>query len=349
MSDDKAARLASLSKALAAARLTHEVSQLEDRVASSRNITQVPAVPRCEVVVDATAMTLGLDVVKRWVGECAVDVIIPLAVLDDLDRLKKGAETANIKAREAIRWLDRNPTGKKTAVVNVGTSAKGSLRFQGQEERWEGGWEACERFFIPPVEPEPALADTHSTSTPAERAEDSQEEEEEEEDLSPQHIDTPRYLRSLFHCYLFLHEKNPSIPLVTDDLEVAQYCSWYGIVCVSLGEMDKRIVRGVKEWKAKYGQGMRSGSGHGKEGSGGRSGRSGSRQNGRGGGSSRPGSARSEGGGGRGRPGGSPGIARAELAAPVSTVPSRGRGGPVPVILARGSPTPRGRGTLFEP
>ncbi|GAO49304.1 hypothetical protein SAICODRAFT_9237 [Saitoella complicata NRRL Y-17804] len=349
MSDDKVARLASLSKALAAARLTHEVSQLEDRVASTRSNIQVPPVPRCEVVVDATAMTLGLDVVKRWVGECAVDVILPLAVLDDLDRLKKGAETANIKAREAIRWLDRAPTGKKTAAGNGGTSTKGSFRFQGQEERWEGGWEACERFFIPPVEPE--LADTDSTHTPSETKDDTEHaedaEEEEEEDLGPQHTDTPRHLRSLFHCYLFLHEKNPSIPFVTDDLELAQYASWYGIVCVSLEEIDKRVVRGVKEWKAKYGQS--SGTGHGREGSGGRSGRSGSRQNGRGGGGSRPGSARSEGRGGRGRPGGSPGTARAEPAAPVFIVPSRGRGGPVPVILARGSPAPRGRGTLFEP
>ncbi|XP_074651204.1 nonsense-mediated mRNA decay factor SMG5-like [Tubulanus polymorphus] len=86
-----------LMRDMAQLRLQAEVNQLE----GSLKLDNHPILPPY-VVVDVTALCEGLDNVRSMINSARFIIIIPLAVIDNLDNLKKESS----KARDAIRWLE---------------------------------------------------------------------------------------------------------------------------------------------------------------------------------------------------------------------------------------------------
>ncbi|KAI8590705.1 hypothetical protein BDZ88DRAFT_84347 [Geranomyces variabilis] len=92
-----------LMKALATERLKDQVTALEHGLATLKRRTRRPLT----VAFDAGCYVSATARVRRWIcgGQCAV--VVPLAVIDDLDALKKGSAEKNARAREAIRFLEQ--------------------------------------------------------------------------------------------------------------------------------------------------------------------------------------------------------------------------------------------------
>ncbi|KAI8995163.1 hypothetical protein BC832DRAFT_596061 [Gaertneriomyces semiglobifer] len=88
-----------LMKTLATERLRDQVLNLEKQVAKQHELPIVMA--------DTDSWIWQMSKVKTWLMSRNCVIIIPLKVIDDLDRLKKGNEGINARAREAIRYLEQ--------------------------------------------------------------------------------------------------------------------------------------------------------------------------------------------------------------------------------------------------
>ncbi|XP_064619024.1 nonsense-mediated mRNA decay factor SMG5-like isoform X2 [Lineus longissimus] len=94
---DTEARRNQLMRDMAHLRLQAEVNQLEGSLKLESNPNLPPY-----LIPDASALTDGLDCIKHMANSARFIIIIPLAVIDNLDLLKKDS----CNAREAIRWLE---------------------------------------------------------------------------------------------------------------------------------------------------------------------------------------------------------------------------------------------------
>ncbi|KAI9097088.1 hypothetical protein DFS34DRAFT_650459 [Phlyctochytrium arcticum] len=88
-------------KALATERLKDQVSTLEKRIIQMKEISRPMILP------DADCFVNNLGLIKKWLVTRACIIIVSLDVIDDLDRLKKGTEKQNARARETIRYLEQ--------------------------------------------------------------------------------------------------------------------------------------------------------------------------------------------------------------------------------------------------
>jgi protein SMG5 len=97
---DVEARRNQLMKDMAQLRLQAEVSQLEGSLQSQDAASHASLPPY--LVIDAPSVCDHLALIKQLAASSRFIVIVPLAVVDHLDILKKD----NAGAREAIRWLE---------------------------------------------------------------------------------------------------------------------------------------------------------------------------------------------------------------------------------------------------
>jgi hypothetical protein len=105
-------------------------------------------------------------------------------VLDELDKLKKGSDSINMKTREVIRYLDRRT--KSPPARGVESKPIGSLRTQAPEEMF-ADWDDCE---ILARNKESALATKE---------------------------EIPRYFRGIVNCLLYQRSKGNEFCVITDD------------------------------------------------------------------------------------------------------------------------------------
>ncbi|TPX63158.1 hypothetical protein SpCBS45565_g06822 [Spizellomyces sp. 'palustris'] len=99
--DAKKKEMHKLMKALATERLKDQVSTLE------QNINKLKELSCPMILIDTNGYVNHLGFVKKWLASRKSIVIVPMDVIDNLDRLKKGTEKINAKAREAIRYLEQ--------------------------------------------------------------------------------------------------------------------------------------------------------------------------------------------------------------------------------------------------
>jgi len=227
-SQEKADRHAKLCEALAAARLNYQVSELESRVAG-QNRSAARSTQSIKCVIDATVLTEALDITKGW----NVESIVPLEALSHLDRLKKGGEQVNIKAREAIRFLERCQNRKSKRETGI--------RIQSEQEKF-ASWTVCEKFFQKPpsiVSQSPVESSLGSLKHQQTITEGSHESENEVEIFEFQN--TPRYIRGSLGLFLFLQEhanRSETIKLVTNDRELSEWALKFSITTVTPSDME---------------------------------------------------------------------------------------------------------------
>ncbi|BGP36733.1 hypothetical protein JCM10449v2_000635 [Rhodotorula kratochvilovae] len=208
------------SKALGAAFLAHQVSELErsvDTLAFSRD----PRLYGCgggrggrggrggagggrqakrEVrVVDASALVHALPVLKRWIREDAYQLVVPLSALSTLDLLKKAPEPLHELAREATRFLETQLNIARQiqgAFSPADADERTRLRAQAQSE--ELSWAEVEKLFKVPEDWVVELPAGVELPPP--------EEGEEPAPLPlPTVNDIPLHLRSTLQCILHFY------------------------------------------------------------------------------------------------------------------------------------------------
>ncbi|GAA5820116.1 hypothetical protein JCM3770_003357 [Rhodotorula araucariae] len=160
------------SKALGAAFLAHQVSELErsvDTLAFSRDPRLYgrgggrggrggrsggggagPATREIRVV-DASALVHALPVLKRWIREDAYQLVVPLSALSTLDLLKKAPEPLHELARDATRFLETQLNIARqiqAAFAPADANERTRLRAQAQDE--ELSWAEVENMFTVP-------------------------------------------------------------------------------------------------------------------------------------------------------------------------------------------------------
>ncbi|KAJ3000967.1 hypothetical protein HDV02_000036 [Globomyces sp. JEL0801] len=89
-----------LMKAMASERLKDEIITLETQLGGFQHLDVMV------YVLDTDCMIFRLNTVKSWLMSRKCVLVIPLDVIQSLDRLKKGTEKINTQARDAIRYLE---------------------------------------------------------------------------------------------------------------------------------------------------------------------------------------------------------------------------------------------------
>ncbi|KAJ3342828.1 hypothetical protein HDU93_000958 [Gonapodya sp. JEL0774] len=117
-----------LSRRLATERLRDQVDQLEKAIANEPAL----AVLATDVFVNR------MPLIRRWVASGKVVMVLSMAVIDDLDVLKKGNEKENAHAREAIRFIEQ-----RQVLLRSG-HAKAALRSQKVFESKTLDWKLVE-------------------------------------------------------------------------------------------------------------------------------------------------------------------------------------------------------------
>ncbi|RKO89343.1 hypothetical protein BDK51DRAFT_25867 [Blyttiomyces helicus] len=124
-----------LMRVLATERLKDQVNTLE------RNLSNLNTLSCPIVVLDVDCYVDHLRLVKNWLMTQACMIVIPSDVIDSLDRIKKGTDLTNVRAREAIRYLEQR--------FRFRTS---HLRAQGPDEHLEA-WDASGRCHVDSPDP----------------------------------------------------------------------------------------------------------------------------------------------------------------------------------------------------
>ncbi|KAJ3115258.1 hypothetical protein HDU96_000973 [Phlyctochytrium bullatum] len=90
-----------VAKALAVELLKNQIGSIESSLQRIRDITVPILIP------DSLCYVQNLKFIKTILMSRSAVLVIPQAVLHDLDRMKKGSDLMNVRAREAIRYLEQ--------------------------------------------------------------------------------------------------------------------------------------------------------------------------------------------------------------------------------------------------
>ncbi|GAA5923013.1 uncharacterized protein JCM15063_003499 [Sporobolomyces koalae] len=224
------------SKALGAAFLAHQVSQLEKsvdtltfsrdsrisarRTASTRAsgaATAGSARPgsRPVRVVDASTLVHALPVLKRWVRQDKYQLVIPLAALSTLDILKKAPPPLNDQARDATRFIESQlDIARQIQAAWTGADADARIRVRAQRANEELPWNQVEKKFSIPHDYQTELPLTEA-GQPLELPPTEEGEEPYQLPL-PTANDIPRNLRSSLQCVLYFDSLDNKKSVPTD-------------------------------------------------------------------------------------------------------------------------------------
>ncbi|BGP21714.1 hypothetical protein Rt10032_c01g0417 [Rhodotorula toruloides] len=207
-------------KALGAAFLAHQVSELEksvDMLAFSRDPrlhggrggrggrgrgggSGESRQDKREVrVVDASALVHALPVLKRWIREDRYQLVVPLSALSTLDLLKKAPNPLHDLARDATRFLEGQlDIARQIQAAFSPADADARTRLRAQRQTEETPWSEVEKLFKVPEGWVVELPEGVEVPPPAVG--------EEAESLPlPTANDIPRDLRSTTQCLLHFH------------------------------------------------------------------------------------------------------------------------------------------------
>lgn len=142
-----------------------------------------------------------------------------MPVLDELDKLKRGAEPINAKARLTIRFLDGKTKARSRPARNTDVdSPSGTFRVQTSEELFKT-WEECEDL-----------------------ANESGVESIEKNDI-------PRHLRGMVNCVLFQRSQGNEYVIATDDSDLITFVERWGITTMSGKEVDTKSAQGLERFR----------------------------------------------------------------------------------------------------
>ncbi|GAA5866142.1 hypothetical protein JCM3774_004096 [Rhodotorula dairenensis] len=239
MADEEELKRQRQSKALGAAFLAHQVSQLEQSVdtltfsrdprlysgggsrgakgANVRGATRGGGATRAggskldrqrQVrVIDPSALVHALPVLKRWIREDKYKLIVPLSALSTLDILKRAPEPLHGLARDATRFLE-GQLGIAHQIQSAFSpeQAEARLRLRAQTASEELSWPEVQRLFAVPQDWVVRLPEGVELPPAVE------EEGEAQPPPLPLPIadDIPRHLRGALQCALyFATERTP--------------------------------------------------------------------------------------------------------------------------------------------
>ncbi|GAA5870295.1 hypothetical protein JCM16303_001953 [Sporobolomyces ruberrimus] len=242
MATDEAAKREKQSKALGAAFLAHQVSELERSVdtltfsRSNRGSNTARggggssrsrgggAAPRSGSggitikpirIVDASTLIHALPVLKRWVRQDEFQLVVPLSALATLDILKKSPPPLHDQAREATRFLETQFSIARqiqsSFSSNPSSSSNSRIRLRAQANTEELSWSQVEKLFRVPEGYIVELPTDENTGEPIELPPP-----EEGQDPFPLPLptanDIPRSLRSTLQCVLYFYSSKPPSP-----------------------------------------------------------------------------------------------------------------------------------------
>ncbi|GAA5832160.1 hypothetical protein JCM11251_004262 [Rhodosporidiobolus azoricus] len=215
------------SKALGAAFLAHQVSELEHKV-DTLTFSRDPRVYNAggrggrggaaggkgaaggarqgkrEIrVVDASVLVHALPVLKRWVREDTYQLVVPLSALSTLDLLKKASPPLADASRLATLFLETQfNIARQLSAAFPPAEADARIRLRPQKEGEEMPWVEVEKKWNVPEGWEVELPEGVELPPPE------VEEGEEPPPLPlPTANDIPRHLRSTLQCALHFQQK----------------------------------------------------------------------------------------------------------------------------------------------
>ncbi|KAG5462090.1 MAG: hypothetical protein BJ554DRAFT_5615 [Olpidium bornovanus] len=233
-------------RAMAQQLLKDQVSHLEQNLGnvSVSGMARVGAVKPRDVVVDVTVLLEQFPVLKRILSSGKYHVTLLLnelsvgfsfAVIDELDVLKKGTGVVNVRAREAVRYLDhtlskRGPSRTPPPASRGGRrdqqqqhQKRTMLRVQRHNERLPA-WSAAAEFLLPPT----GALDAAAAASP-------------DHPFTFEHVSkVPKRLRDAISCCLWRRKAGACgqedatgqaavVTLVTEDAEQAEFAARFGI------------------------------------------------------------------------------------------------------------------------
>ncbi|GAA6001885.1 hypothetical protein JCM10207_002364 [Rhodosporidiobolus poonsookiae] len=150
-------------------------------------------------VVDASALVHALPVLKRWVREDAYQLVVPLSALSTLDLLKRAPAPLADHARLATLFLETQLNiARQIQSAFAGAEADARTRLRAQKAEEELPWSEVEKLFVVPDDWEVKLPPGVEPPQPLEG----------EEPLPlplPTASDIPRHLRTTLQCILHFH------------------------------------------------------------------------------------------------------------------------------------------------
>ncbi|GAA5949119.1 hypothetical protein JCM21900_004866 [Sporobolomyces salmonicolor] len=225
-------------KALGAAFLAHQVSELEksvDTLTFSRDPrlygsgrgggarggrgrggaaaggARQGQVKREVRVVDASVLVHALPVLKRWVREDLYQLVVPLSALSTLDVLKRSPPPLHDLARNATRFLETQLNiARQIQAAWSGAEADARIRLRAQASHEEMSWSEVEKLFAVPegyIVEMPKAEDGTPLCLPVGEAG-----EEPAPPPPPTANDIPRHLRSTLQCLLYFHARSQARP-----------------------------------------------------------------------------------------------------------------------------------------
>lgn len=209
---------------LAVARLQHTVNELQTQVDQDRTLVP-PTRNIFHCICDDSALTASIGDLKRFIADKTITMVVPftckppsspstsatlthpLAALDSLDRLKKGAEETNVHARESIRYFDR------MLQAAPGRKPITGVCIQGPSEKYSSWGDVVTAAAAGVEEP----------------------------DQEP-----PARIKELLNCAVFALRNTPArggdkVLLVTNDDVVREWAEAYGVPTVGSAEMIRLV------------------------------------------------------------------------------------------------------------
>ncbi|GAA5859645.1 hypothetical protein JCM1840_006388 [Sporobolomyces johnsonii] len=165
-------------------------------------------------VVDASVLVHALPVLKRWVREDLYQLVVPLSALSTLDVLKRAPPPLHDLARDATRFLETQLNiARQIQAAWSGAEADARIRLRAQASHEEMSWSEVEKLFTVPegyVVEMPKADDGTPLSLPL-----VEEGEEPAPPPPPTANDIPRHLRSTLQCLLYFHARSQARPSPT--------------------------------------------------------------------------------------------------------------------------------------
>jgi len=173
-----------------------------------------------------------LNAVKRWSTDDGANVIVPLTgsgsarcasnepVLDEVDKLKRGAESINGKARLAIRYLDgKTKTRSRPPRSLNDDTPSGTLRIQTSEQLFMS-WEECEKLA--------KVADKENI----------------------QGKDIPRHFRGMINCALYQKSLGTDFTIITEDLDLISFAERWDITTMTGDDLEAEITQALERYRS---------------------------------------------------------------------------------------------------
>ncbi|CAI2186989.1 12671_t:CDS:10 [Funneliformis geosporum] len=220
--------------------LQDQVDSLEDKVKNIKPLqtsstgSPVSSKSLKHCVVDISVFLNHLNSVKKWVAEEKCIVIVPLDVIDSLDTIKKGNNKENVRARDAIRFLDEQLDQQFSKAKQ--NESELFIRAQKTNEKLPQ-WNCAENYII-----KDGIFNDISRGIVHKDQKNIKESSKNSDDIYiPEDkfdiMDVPQEYRPAISCWLYYAYivKMDEILFVSEDQYLKKYAKLFGISVVGVG------------------------------------------------------------------------------------------------------------------